>query len=173
MTPSGVSLTQSAFQKPDHDHDECAKRALADAERVCQESGKRLTDIRKKVLKEVWRSHVPVGAYGILAKLNEDGGHTAPIAVYRALEFLMKNGLVHRIASLNAYIGCAHPGDPHAAGFLICRECGSAVELDGSTLSRALDSELSASGFVVDSQVIEFSGTCPHCLNNEKPPHAS
>ena len=111
----------------------------------------------------VWESHAPIGAYDILAKLNRGGGRTAPIAVYRTLEFLMENGLVHRIASLNAFVGCAQAGHDHVAGFLICHECGAAAEMDSETLSQALDSELAARGFVVDSQVVELSGTCPHC----------
>ncbi len=156
------------FPKPNHDHRDCAERALAKAEEVCKASGKRLTDIRKTVLKEVWRSHAPVGAYDVLAKLNTGGGRIAPMAVYRALEFLVQNGLVHRVESLNAFVGCAHPGDKHAAGFLICRQCGSAAELNSTVLSQTLENELTARGFVADSQVIELSGTCPHCRANHE-----
>jgi Fur family zinc uptake transcriptional regulator len=156
------------FPAPGHDHRHCATAALKKADVLCQALGKKLTDIRKRVLKEVWGSHAPVGAYDILAKLNEDGGRIAPMAVYRALEFLMENGLVHRVTSLNAFVGCAHPDRKHAAGFLICRECGSAAELDGETLSKALNEELTARGFSVDSQVIELSGTCPHCSVEKK-----
>lgn len=163
MTTKPKTSTPTTFPSPNHDHRHCAVAALEKADALCQATGKKLTDIRKQVLREVWGSHAPVGAYDILAALNKDGGRTAPMAVYRALEFLMENGLVHRVASLNAFVGCAHPDRDHAAGFLICRECGSAAELDGKTLSKALDKELTARGFTVDSQVIELSGTCPHC----------
>lgn len=157
-----------AFPAPDHDHQHCSAAALTKADVLCQAAGKKLTDIRRRVLEEVWGSHAPIGAYDILAKLNQGGGRTAPMAIYRALEFLMDNGLVHRIASLNAFVGCAHPDRDHAAGFLICRECGCAAELDGGSLSNALGSELTARGFTVDSQVIELSGTCPHCSTEQK-----
>ena len=118
------------FPDPDHDHAPCRTEALDKAERLCRTTGKKLTNIRRRVLETVWESHRPIGAYDILAKLNQDGGRTAPIIIYRALEFLMDNGLVHRLASLNAFIGCSHPEHDHAAGFLICKECGSTVELE-------------------------------------------
>ncbi len=152
-----------AFPDPGHDHGPCATAALMKAEILCRATGKKLTQIRRRVLEAVWESHAPIGAYDILAKLNGGGGRTAPIMVYRALDFLMDNGLVHRIASLNAFVGCAHPGDDHAAGFLICRECGSTAEMDSETLNDALDSAVAARGFVVDSQVVELRGLCPHC----------
>ena len=89
------------------------------------------------------------------------------MAVYRALEFLMDQGLVHRIASLNAYIGCAHMDDEHddshAAQFLICKKCGTAAELESAPLTRALKQAVAARGFTMGSQIVEISGLCPHC----------
>jgi Fur family zinc uptake transcriptional regulator len=153
-----------AFPKPGHNHARCTADALRKAEAVCATRKTRLTEIRREVLETVWQSHVPVGAYDILSQLNEGGGKTAPMAVYRALDFLMENGLVHRIASLNAFIGCAHMGeDHHAAQFLICRSCGITAELESTTLNRALTQAVSERGFTIDSQIVEISGTCPHC----------
>ncbi len=154
----------SAFPKPGHNHARCAAEALRKAETVCQARKTRLTDIRRQVLELIWQSHVPVGACDILSRLNTGGGRTAPIAVYRALEFLMDNGLVHRLASLNAYIGCAHMGDDHhAAQFLICRACGTTAELESAPLKRALTQAVAERGFSIDSQIVEISGVCPHC----------
>ena len=167
MVQRNKKRANPAFPEPGHDHDHCANAALMKAEVLCRASGKKLTDTRRRVLEVVWQSHAPIGAYDILAKLNESGGRTAPMAVYRALEFLMENGLVHRIASLNAFVGCAHPGPDHAAGFLICRECGSTAELDSEALNEALGSAVAGRGFIVDSQVVELSGTCPHCANGQ------
>ena len=153
-----------AFPKPGHNHARCAADALRKAESVCAARGSRLTEVRRRVLEAVWQSHVPVGAYEILGNLNADGGRNAPMAVYRALEFLMDNGLVHRLASLNAYIGCAHMGDAaHAAQFLICRTCGTTAELESAPLKRALGQAVAERGFTVDSQVVEISGVCPNC----------
>ncbi len=153
----------AAFPKPGHNHARCSSDALRKAEALCAARGVRLTDIRREVLSLVWQSHVPIGAYDILAKLNEGGGKTAPMAVYRALEFLMEQGLVHRLASLNAYIGCAHMDDEHAAQFLICKKCGTAAELENAPLTRALNQAVAERGFTMDSQVVEISGLCPHC----------
>jgi len=153
-----------AFPKPGHNHAHCTKEALRKAEAICAARKTKLTDIRRQVLEAVWRSHIPVGAYDILAQFNAGGGRVAPMAVYRALEFLMDNGLVHRIASLNAYIGCAHMGaDHHAAQFLICRSCGTTAELESAPLNRALTQAVAARGFTIDSQIVEISGVCPHC----------
>ena len=156
-----------AFPAPGHNHARCSTDALRTAEALCAARGVRLTDTRREVLSLVWQSHVPIGAYDILAKLNKDGGKVAPMAVYRALEFLMDQGLVHRIASLNAYIGCAHMDDEHddshAAQFLICKKCGTAAELESAPLTRALKQAVAARGFTMGSQIVEISGLCPHC----------
>ena len=151
------------FPPPKHDHRTCAADALRAAEELCRTRKSRLTDIRKHVLKTIWSSHTPIGAYDILSRLNAGGGKAAPMAVYRALDFLMENGLVHRIASLNAFVGCAHPDEPHAGHFLICRDCGNAAELDNPDVKRALSKAVAARGFTIDSEVIELSGRCPHC----------
>jgi Fur family zinc uptake transcriptional regulator len=154
----------AAFPTPGHNHARCSADALRKAENLCVARGVRLTDTRREVLNQVWQSHVPVGAYDILAKLNKRGGKTAPMAVYRALEFLMDQGLVHRIASLNAYIGCAHmEEDSHAAQFLICKNCGTAAELESAPLTRALKQAVTERGFTMRSQIVEISGLCPHC----------
>ena len=165
------SPPRQAFLTPDHDHGLCAASALAAAEALCHTRGARLTAVRRKILGLVWQSHTPVGAYDLLARLNRGGGKVAPITVYRALDFLMAQGLVHRIASLNAYVGCAHvdpkkAGHDHAAQFLICKGCGTAAELESPALRRALAKAVSGRGFTVDQQIVEISGLCPHC----KPP---
>ncbi len=158
------STATPAFPKPGHNHARCAADALRAAEAIRRARRTKLTDIRRHVLEAVWKSHVPVGAYDILSQLNAGGGRNAPMAVYRALEFLMENGLVHRLASLNAFIGCAHMGEAHhAAQFLICRVCGTTAELESAPLERALTQAVSARGFTIDSQIVEISGFCPHC----------
>jgi Fur family zinc uptake transcriptional regulator len=94
-----------------HDHSHCVHSALSEADTLCAQKGLRLTALRRRVLELVWQSHKPLGAYDILAVLSEqDGRRAAPPTVYRALDFLLENGLVHRISSLNAFVGCVHPG---------------------------------------------------------------
>jgi len=89
-----------------HDHASCVAAAVATAEKLCQERGLRFTSIRCRVLELVWGSHKPIGAYDILEVLGKESESAAPPTVYRALEFLIEAGLVHRLDSLNAFIGC-------------------------------------------------------------------
>ncbi len=156
-------MTSRAFPTPDHDHGACAAAALTAAEKLCQARGARLTAVRRTVLSLVWQSHAPVGAYDLLARLNAGGGKIAPIAVYRALDFLIAQGLVHRLASLNAYVGCAHVGHDHAAQFLICQGCGCAAEVESPALRKALAKAVAGRGFTIDREIVEISGLCPHC----------
>ncbi len=160
---------QPVFPASGHNHRRCAADALAQAEVVCAAKQARLTQTRRDVLALVWSSHAPIGAYDILSRLNAGGGRAAPMAVYRALEFLIENGLVHRIASRNAFMGCSLPGTSHAAQFLICRGCGNAAELENAQLSRALAQAVATRGFAVDNQIVEISGLCSHCGGTNAP----
>lgn len=147
-----------------HDHSRCVSQALAEAESICTRQGVRLTALRKRVLELVWQSHKPLGAYDILAVLSEeDGRRAAPPTVYRALDFLLENGLVHRIASLNAFVGCNQPEHAHQGQFLICRQCHAAIELEQAAISQAIVAAASAVGFSVDSQTVEVVGLCAGC----------
>lgn len=151
------------FPSPEHDHDHCVSSALADAERLCQSRGVRLTAQRQRVLELVWQSHKPLGAYELMAILRGDGKPVAPPTVYRALDFLIEQGLVHRLATLNAFIGCSHPGIGHSGQFLICRACGLTAELTDAELAASLARKAEAAGFSVEQQVIEVAGLCPRC----------
>ncbi|MDX1710009.1 MAG: transcriptional repressor, partial [Rhodovibrionaceae bacterium] len=121
---------KSAFPAPEHDHRHCVEQALGEAADLCRQRGARLTPIRRRVLELVWASHKAVGAYEILDALRSEHAGAAPPTVYRALDFLIAQGFVHRIESLNAFVGCPHPADRHAGQFLICLDCGAAAELD-------------------------------------------
>jgi len=152
--------------KPDlarHDHARCVHSALATAEALCRARGERFTPVRRRVLELVWASHKPVGAYALLDALRADGRSAAPPTVYRALEFLLQQGLVHRVESLNAYLGCAHPEHGHAAQFLICRKCGTAAELDETDIAAAIDRHAKRTGFAVERRTVEASGLCAGC----------
>jgi Fur family zinc uptake transcriptional regulator len=154
---------KSEFPSKNHDHDACVDEALATAERVCATRGLRLTALRRRVLSLVWDSHRPVGAYDILESLSDSGRRAAPPTVYRALEFLMEAGLVHRLDSLNAYIGCADPLEPHAGQFLICRECRAVVEIDAGEISDMVGREAHAQGFEPEQLMLEVQGLCAPC----------
>jgi Fur family zinc uptake transcriptional regulator len=157
-------MTQAPLASRPHDHSLCVSHALAEAESICLRQGLRLTVLRKRVLELVWHSHKPLGAYDILGVLSEeDGRRAAPPTVYRALDFLLANGLVHRIASLNAFVGCSHPEHAHQGQFLICRGCHAAIELEHATISNAIINSAAGVGFVVESQTVEVVGLCAGC----------
>lgn len=147
-----------------HDHTHCVSQALTGADALCLRQGVRLTALRRRVLELVWQSHKPLGAYDILATLTEqDGRRAAPPTVYRALDFLLENRLVHRIASLNAFIGCTHPEQPHQGQFLICRECHAAIELESPAISQAIQQAASSVNFAVEGETVEIIGLCAQC----------
>lgn len=149
-----------------HNHDHCVSSALAEADHLCERHGVRLTALRKRVLELVWQSHKPLGAYDILAELSsQDGRRAAPPTVYRALDFLLENGLVHRIASLNAFVGCNHPEHPHQGQFLICRNCHTAIELEHPAISDAIHQAAHSVDFQVEGQTVEVVGLCAPCRN--------
>jgi len=158
------TASEQAFAK--HDHRHCIKSALIQATRICRERNGRLTEQRKRVLELVWKNHKPVGAYVILEQLRAEGYNGAPPTVYRALEFLLEHGLIHRIESLNAYTGCAHPGEQHTGQFLICSQCHRVAELDDPKVNKVINSTAARLGFETDHQVIEIRGLCPQCRDH-------
>jgi Fur family transcriptional regulator, zinc uptake regulator len=157
-------MARAIFPAPDHDHDRCASTAIAHAEAHCAERGQRLTPIRRQVLDALLGSHKPLGAYEIIERI---AGETrpAPITVYRALDFLRDNGLVHRIESRNAFVACVHNHDSSdLVVFLICERCGAVGEAPGAAaLAEALKASSRTAGFSPKSPLIEIAGICSHC----------
>ncbi len=163
MTQS--SLPQHANRAyTSHDHSTCVHSALEQAFDICQRNGQRLTPLRKQVLELVWDSHKPVGAYDVLAMMSKGQERpSAPPTVYRALEFLLEQGLIHRIASLNAYIGCSCPDSPHEGIFLICEKCRTTQELDNPDNVSRVKQQADNTGFRTRHALIELTGLCPAC----------
>lgn len=159
-----MSNTSRSFSSCKGDeHQNCIDLALARAEQICQRHQQRFTVIRRRVLELVWRQHKPVGAYEVLEALQQQEGRTAPPTVYRALDFLQQLGLVHRIASLNAFVGCANPSEPHDGQFLICETCRSLTELDVPAITTAIEESAAGSGFEPRRHTVEILGLCPNC----------
>ncbi len=155
-------MTVAPQQAGRHDHARCVEDALGAADELCLSRGVNLTPIRRRVLELVWTGHTAVKAYDIIDAYSEDRAPRPP-TVYRALEFLMKQGLVHRIESLNAFVGCDHPAAGHDSHFLICEDCSSVTELDAAPIRRMLKSEADSAGFAVARQTIEVRGLCANC----------
>jgi Fur family transcriptional regulator, zinc uptake regulator len=147
-----------------HNHVHCISDAINAARQLCEERGVRLTSLREQVLELVWQSHKPLGAYTLMDMLAQASTRrVAPPTVYRALDFLLEEGLIHRINSLNAYIGCPSPTQKHQSHFLICQGCSVAVELDNAQINQAVVDAAAAAGFTLTSHTIEINGLCPSC----------
>src|SRR4030081_1752630 len=150
-----MTLTKPTFPAPDHDHNRCTADAIDHAERVCEQRAQKFTPIRRQVLQALLSSHRPLGAYEVIDELAKSMPRPAPITVYRALDFLMENGLVHRIESRNAFLACvhSHEGDDLIA-FLICEHCGAIGEASSAGVAGTLSAAARAAGFSPKTQVV-------------------
>jgi Fur family zinc uptake transcriptional regulator len=158
-----MSMDQMAFPTSGHDHRACVSGALRVAEQFCERRGLRLTPIRRRVLELIWQSHRPSGAYALLEQLAAEGHKPSPPTVYRALDFLLENGLVHRVSSRNAFVGCTHPGAEHMAQIFICDRCGIAVEQSDAAVNRRIHHKAQDLQFQIREQTVEIAGVCPRC----------
>jgi Fur family zinc uptake transcriptional regulator len=159
-----MRLAKPTFPTPDHDHGRCTADALEHAEQVCGRRAQKLTPIRRQVLQALLSSHRPLGAYEVIDELAKSMPRPAPITVYRALDFLIANGLVHRIESRNAFLACAHHHDAGATvAFLICERCGLVGEIPAAPVAQSLTAAARNSGFAPKISVVEITGVCAHC----------
>ncbi|ACI91271.1 transcriptional regulator, Fur family [Afipia carboxidovorans OM5] len=155
---------KSAFPAPDHDHDHCASTAMAHAEQHCAARGQKFTPIRRQVLQALLASHKPLGAYEIIDELARLMPRPAPITIYRALEFLMDNGLVHRIESRNAFLACVHNHEASpVVALLICERCGAVGEIPAAPIVKGVAEVVEGTGFSPKLSVVEITGLCGHC----------
>ena len=154
-----------ACSSPDH-HVLDAAGFVSAVERACSERGLRLTEIRARVLGLVADAGKPIKAYDLLDKVREGegAGAAAPPTVYRALDFLLANGFIHKLESVNAFVACHHPNAAqHSAPFLICDGCHKAVELEDEHVVATLDAQARALGFSPQTQTLEVHGLCAEC----------
>ena len=133
---TGAAFTDQAFAH--HDHAHCAGDGLAAADRIARSRGARLTPVRRRTLEILLEAHRAMGAYDVLERLAKEGFGKQPPVAYRALEFLLDLGLVHRINRLNAFAACMHPGQAHNPAFLICRACNLVAEAPAAAARAAL-----------------------------------
>lgn len=156
-------MSANALPYRPHNHAACVRDALTEARALCQSRNARLTPVRLRALELIWESHKPLGAYDLLGLLVQEGHNAAPPTVYRALDFLQQQGLVHRIASLNAFIGCTHARENHTGMFLICQQCRNVHELASPQISEAVQVASADQGFMPLEATIEVAGLCPRC----------
>jgi Fur family transcriptional regulator, zinc uptake regulator len=147
-----------------HNHSHCAATAMATAESLATARGVKLTPLRRQVLSLICQSHKPSGAYQLLADLSRIRGEAAaPPTVYRALDFLVEQGLAHKIDSLNAFIACYAAGKTHRGIFLICEKCQDVQEVTDKKTSDALAAAAAHSGFQPQRTIVELHGRCGAC----------
>ncbi len=153
---------KKALQQP-HNHQLCMTQALLSAEIICMDKGVRLTPIRRRILELICSSHKAIGAYELLDLFREEDPKAKPVTIYRALDFLMEIGLVHKIESLNAFIGCLQAETTHQSVILICDNCKNAYELDATSVYQTLFAMSKRIQFAPTSLTIELHGLCFSC----------
>ncbi|MEZ5691672.1 MAG: Fur family transcriptional regulator [Rickettsiales bacterium] len=148
-------------------HRICVNEAIQKAKQLCDEGGLRFTELRQKTLEIIWTSHRPAKAYDILDRLKTNDSSAKPPTVYRALDFLIENGLIHKLNSLNAYIGCSHPLESHECYFLICDKCQDVMECCDNRLTGVITDTTNKKQFSPKQITLEISGKCKEC-NKQK-----
>lgn len=140
------------------------RQQVRTVEDVCAERGVRLTTMRREVYRALVASRAPMTAYDLMDTLSEQlGRRLAPPTVYRALEFLLDQGLIHRLESTNAYLPCNHPGTEHDSVYLLCQECGATDEITDERIGMLIFEDSDRLGFSPVRQVIEVQGVCREC----------
>ena len=151
-----------------HNHDPAVR--LAEAKTHCEKQGVRFTPLREEVFCLILTADKPLGAYDLISALQESrkasdkkSKNVAPPTVYRSLEFLLAEGLIHQLSSINAYVPCCHPRDKHAAAFLICQNCHKVGECSNLPVNDMINFAKNDAGFLIERTVIELSGLCREC----------
>ena len=153
----------TAARKVSHHHHHDAAGIVREVEHECTSRGLRLTPLRREVLELVAKARKPVKAYDLLESLRDSHAGAAPPTVYRALDFLLENGFIHKLESINAFVFCQHPAEAHQVPFLICDECESATEICDERVSGMLSDQAKALGFRARAQTLEVHGLCKRC----------
>jgi Fur family transcriptional regulator, zinc uptake regulator len=158
----------AGFPTLDHDHKRCVADAITRAEEACEARGARLTPLRRRVLHILAESHSPLGAYEIVERLKKTRDPAPAMSVYRALDFLVAEGLAHRIESKNAFLACIHGHEEdEIVLFLLCERCHRAAEVTSSALGRDLAQAAGGVGFSARARVLEVTGLCNTCKKME------
>jgi Fur family transcriptional regulator, zinc uptake regulator len=137
--------------------------ALARAQRICELRGTRMTPVRRRVLELILLAEQPLRAYALLARLEKERGKLGPPTVYRALDFLLAQKLIHKVETSNAFVACSDVEHSHTSQFVICEDCGATEEIRDDEIAESLRRLGEGRGFAVERQVVEARGLCPSC----------
>ncbi|MEM1139235.1 MAG: Fur family transcriptional regulator [Pseudomonadota bacterium] len=136
---------------------------------LCRQRGGHVTPLREAVLTALLSARGPIGAYDLKERVSDAVGRPiSPASIYRALDFLIAQGVAARIESRNAFVASEHPGHDHTCILFVCDACGSSSEIENETLERLLAADARELGFSIDHRVIELSGACAECRTPAK-----
>ncbi len=152
-----------------HDHDACISRVLTEVDASSDLNHLKLTPQRRRALEILLESHKALGAYDLLERFQAEGLGSKPVTAYRALEFLIRNGFVHKIEGLNAYVACMHPAEFHHPAFMVCRNCRTVAEAESEPAKGVLGQAARAVGFTIDHTIVEAVGLCATCQSEPAP----
>lgn len=144
-------------------HKKCVKESLKKAEEICKEKNLRFTDLRKNVFLIILQSHQPSKAYDILDVLKKNDSSAKPPTIYRALDFLLENGLIHKLHISNSYVSCSHPLKHKKCSFLICNKCHEVSECCDEKLTQELYQIGLQNNFEIQDANVEIRGICSSC----------
>ena len=136
---------------------------LDKANQYCEDNKLRLTDPRRHVLQIIDSANKPLGAYDILEKLGQHLDNPKPPTAYRAIDFWIEHGFVHRISSLNAYVSCCADHSHTGSQYLICSKCGAVEEIHLCSMPPKLADKAKAKGFESSFWNVEIHGLCAKC----------
>lgn len=139
------------------------EKYLKMAEEICQKKTVRFTKSRRQILQMIYASPNPAKAYDILDQLKKTQPQAKPPTVYRALDFLLENGLIHKVNSLNAYVGCSHPLKHNNCYFLICSNCQEISECCTDILTAEIVKIAKSAKFNIQNINLEIEGKCHKC----------
>lgn len=151
------------MEKSCHNHKSCINEVVESVEKLCAEKSINFTDLRKKILKTIFADHKSVKAYDILKKLKEKEISDKPPTIYRALDFFMEHGIIHKIHSTNSYVVCDHFQEDHQCHFLICEKCNLVIECCNAEINKIIALNASAKNFKAREKNIEILGICQNC----------
>jgi Fur family transcriptional regulator, zinc uptake regulator len=145
------------------------EQMLRFADQLCRDKGMAFTPLRREVYALICQQAAPLGAYELLDLLKQTRPNAAPVTVYRALDFLVAAGLVHRLAALNAFTACHGQEPGHGGLLLVCRRCSNVIELEDRRLEHSISQTAADLRFVASSDPVEVRGLCEGCQQPAEP----
>ncbi|MBP8176772.1 MAG: transcriptional repressor [Xanthomonadales bacterium] len=150
-----------------HHHGHEPQRVLREVAAACEDRGLRLTPLRQRVFELIAEQPKPVKAYDLLDRLRGERNGAAPPTIYRALDFLLEHGFIHKLESVNAYTTCHHPSERHSVPFFLCDVCAGATELCDPRVAELLVEQARQLGFLPEAQTLEVHGVCRQCRERD------